>query len=487
MDNSEALLSIQQADFNGSAGCVPAGWVLIPSGNREFVQTGYAEDVQANRFRRGGKLLMTTHKVRILSGGMADECWDEPDRCEICGAPMHRNGIAPVVLRDVPFGCDCCKCAISRIRCRCSKCGHCQDQPVPFKSSGHMITRKLEEYTEALLEEGGTLKSAAEITGLGKNVVKEIDKQRLERYYVEPGKDGRRVLKKPERQARILGIDEFLLHEGHQYATVIIDMDTGVILWIAKGRKKEVVYGFIEHVGLEWMSKVEAVSCDMNSDFIEAFQEKCPHVKAVYDRFHIVKNFNDKVANEVRKDMIKELTAEGKEDEAARFKHAKYLLMSSRSTMRQKDQEAGKIIGKGSELFNIPPSTRNGNREERYDELIRSNELLFMIDWCKEALRDAYEAPDAEDMRRQIENIISKCESTGNRRFFWFARLLGGHLDGIATFADYKVTNSKLEGINQRTKTLRRNSYGLPDDEYFFLKLIDSSHKGIRHEAPHRI
>jgi transposase len=42
------------------------------------------------------------------------------------------------------------------------------------------------------------------------------------------------------------------------------------------------------------------------------------------------------------------------------------------------------------------------------------------------------------------------------------------------------VTNSKLEGINQRTKTLRRNSYGLPDDEYFFLKLIDPSHKGIR-------
>jgi hypothetical protein len=39
-------------------------------------------------------------------------------------------------------------------------------------------------------------------------------------------------------------------------------------------------------------------------------------------------------------------------------------------------------------------------------------------------------------MRRQIENIISKCESTGNRRFLWFARLLGGHLDGIVTFAD---------------------------------------------------
>ena len=38
----------------------------------------------------------------------------------------------------------------------------------------------------------------------------------------------------------------------------------------------------------------------------------------------------------------------------------------------------------------------------------------------------------------------------------------------------------KHEGISHKTKTLRRSSYGLPDDEYFFLKLIDSSHKGIK-------
>jgi|GEM_PF-5534437 len=45
----------------------------------------------------------------------------------------------------------------------------------------------------------------------------------------------------------------------------------------------------------------------------------------------------------------------------------------------------------------------------------------------------------------------------------------------------------KHEGISHKTKTLRRSSYGLPDDEYFFLKLIDSSHKWVKLEAPHRI
>ena len=52
-------------------------------------------------------------------------------------------------------------------------------------------------------------------------------------------------------------------------------MRTGHILWISHG-KKQVVYDFIDHVGLEWMDNVEAVASDMNSDFQEAFEEKMP-------------------------------------------------------------------------------------------------------------------------------------------------------------------------------------------------------------------
>ncbi|WP_231536486.1 transposase, partial [Lactobacillus delbrueckii] len=55
-------------------------------------------------------------------------------------------------------------------------------------------------------------------------------------------------------------------------------------------------------VGDEWMSKVEAVACDMNSDFQEAFKGRYPKLDIVYDRFHIIKNFNDKVVSEIRKD-----------------------------------------------------------------------------------------------------------------------------------------------------------------------------------------
>lgn len=111
----------------------------------------------------------------------------------------------------------------------------------------------------------------ADITGLGKNTVKDIDKECFQKLYTTA--DGKLI--KPEKLAKFLGIDEFKLHNGHRYATHIIDMETGHILWSASGKKKQVLYDFIEHVSLKWMDQVEAVASNMNSDFQEAFEEKC--------------------------------------------------------------------------------------------------------------------------------------------------------------------------------------------------------------------
>ena len=121
-------------------------------------------------------------------------------------------------------------------------------QAVPFKADRHQISEELYQYTRDLLACGTyTLKQVAEITGLGKNTVKSIDLVRLKALYTI---DGTKLIR-PEKPARILAIDEFKLHDGYRYATHIIDLDTGHILWISHGKKKQVVYDFIEHVGLE--------------------------------------------------------------------------------------------------------------------------------------------------------------------------------------------------------------------------------------------
>lgn len=69
------------------------------------------------------------------------------------------------------------------------------------------------------------------------------------------------------------------------------------------------------------------------------------------------------------------------------------------------------------------------------------------------------------------------CKGTGNKHFKWFARLLKNHYESIIAYATFRITSGKIEGVNNKIKTLRRQAYGIPDDEYFFLKAIDVSYR----------
>ena len=314
------------------------------------------------------------------------------------------------------------------------------------------------------------------ICGIGKNVVKAIDMARLLSAYAEGG--GAR-LRRPERQARYPGIDEFKLHDGHRYATHVMDLETGYVLWVRHGKKKQVVHDFVDHVGPEWMAGVAAVACDMNSDFCEGFLERCPHLRIVFDRFRAVKNLNDKVASAVRKDEQARLREEGDEAAARSLKRSKYVLASSRGTLLRKDGEAaaGRVVRRGSALFGTEDVRRRGGHVERHEALIASNSLLFALDLVKEQLDAAYRLRDERAMRLAVDDIVAVCEGTGDSHFHWFANLLSSHVDGIVSHARCAISSGKVEGANNRIKTIRRRGYGHPDDEYFFLKIIDSSRK----------
>lgn len=406
--------------------------------------------------------------------------------CPECNHQMHLNGGPDITLKHLPFGSALSVVQLKHNQFRCPHCGATPLQNIPFKVENHLMTRELYQYARDLLGFGTyTLKDVAALTGLNKNVVKKIDKKRLQEKYTLDGKH----LKKPEQYASFLGIDEFKLHDGHRYATHIIDMETGHVLWIGHGKKKQIVYDFIDHVGMDWMENVEAIACDMNSDFQEAFEERCEWIQPVFDYFHIVKNFNEKVIGEVRKDEQRRLIEEGDEEGARALKRTKYILTSSRKTLQRKDEEAakGKVLSKGSELFNKEEVIRKGGHEARYDELLEQNKLLFTVDLVKEKLANAYRMTDEAAMAREMSEIMDICQETDNKHFQWFARLIDNHFSGIIAHATYRISAGKIEGINNKIKTLRRQGYGYPDDEYFFLKIIDFSRNNyVRNPLSHK-
>ncbi len=90
-------------------------------------------------------------------------------------------------------------------------------------------------------------------------------------------------------------------------------------------------------------------------------------------------------------------------------------------------------------------------------------------------------------MAEAVIDIMDICKATGNRHLKWFSKLLSSHFSGIISHASIPISSGKIEGINQKIKTLRRHGYGYPDEEYFFLKIIDMSRKDyVRNPSSHR-
>ena len=433
--------------------------------------------------RLPGFINTSTELVRVEGGREAyvfhgDIIYDQP-WCEACGSKMEIHQHLHTRLRHLPFGPYLTFILVDRVQFRCDCCGRTWMPEIPFRSKHHRVTLQLEAFVEDLLERGDTNKKVSLLCGLHQRTVKSIDKARLQRLYTEFAPNGQRVFRKPDRQARYLAIDEIKAHRGYKFATHIVDLETGRILWFQDGKKKDVVYAFIRHVGLEWMKGVIAVACDMNSDFQEAFVEKCPHLTIVFDHFHIVKNFNEKVISEIRKDEQRRLESEGNHEAAKLLKRSRYILMAKTSTLAKRDAEAaaGKVLRKSSKLLSRDSVVLKGGRRAKYQRLIQENELLFTVDLVKDMLDQAYRCTSETDMIDQICEIIETCWESENPHFIWFGNMLNSHLPGIVAHAYLPISSAKMEGINNKIKTVRRQAYGYGDEDYFFLKAMDSSYQ----------
>ena len=180
---------------------------------------------------------------------------------------------------------------------------------------------------------------------------------------------------------------------------------------------------------------------------------------------------------------------EGRTEEAQRLKGAKYVLMSTKETRYSKDHpeedENGNVKkkrrrsnDKEQRIFDQPKKKKSQiEMEKAYQNIIKDNELLLGLDFVKSSLSDAYNCKTEDEMKGQIKIIIDYCEATNNKHFKWFARLLKNHLEGICNYASYQITTGKVEGTNNMIKTLRRKHYGIPDDDYLFLKIMDESRR----------
>lgn len=318
-------------------------------------------------------------------------------------------------------------------RMDCHHCGARVVEQITWLERRSRITQRLRVWIEALTQLL-PIAHVAQLTGLHWHTIKAIDHQRLERLHGEFNADG----------VRRLVMDEFALHKGHRYATVVMDAQRMRVLWVGEGNSREAIRPFFELLGEQGCRQIEAVAMDMNTAFDLEVQKHCPNAEVVYDLFHVVARFGRDVVDRVRVDQANAL----REQPAARkvIKRSRWLLLRNRDNLP--DEHAVKL-----------------------EELLAANAPLATVYLLKTELKEIWFAPSIREGSRRWRRWYRLALESQLAPAIQFARRLRKYLRGILASAIYPMNSSILEGVNNRIKVIKRMAYGFRDSAYFFLKI----------------
>jgi transposase len=226
--------------------------------------------------------------------------------------------------------------------------------------------------------------------------------------------------------------------------TVVVDIDTGHVLYTAKGKDQAALKAFFRRLRRAG-AKLKAVAVDMSQAYANAIKEYWPWpVTVVHDHYHIVANMN-KVVDEVRREEQNRLEGEGKQV----LKGSRYLLL------------------RGAEKTAQDPV-----KQARLEALLSANELLHKVYLLKEDLRSFWAQRTKAKARRFVKQWVADALTLGNNHVARFANTVLEHLDTIVAWYKHRITSGPLEGLNNKIKVLKRKAYGYRDIEFFGLRLL---------------
>jgi transposase len=318
-------------------------------------------------------------------------------------------------------------------RLACQDCGAVRQAAIGFAEPRRTYTRSFERYALEL-SRYMTIKDVARHLGISWDVIKEIQKKYLHKRFAKP------KLKHLKR----IAIDEISTGKGHRYVTIVMDLESGAVVHVGQGKGGDALTPFWTRLRASH-ARIEAVATDMSPAYIDAVTTHLPDATLVFDRFHVIKLYNDKLSD-LRRAMYRELTDVAKKDV---LKGVRWLLLKRPE--------------------NLDPSRRE---PERLREALRLNEPLAIAYHLKEELNEIWEQDDQETAEALVMDWIAYAESTGIRMLQQFAKTLRFHAFGILAWYDYPISTGPLEGTNNKIKTMKRQAYGFRDPEFLRLKIL---------------
>ena len=236
-----------------------------------------------------------------------------------------------------------------------------------------------------------------------------------------------------------VGIDEKAIAKGHQYLTLVADLDQGTVEYIADERKQASLDRYFAGLSEEQRTGIEAIAMDMWDPYVVAVQAHVPEAesKIVFDRYHIMTHMGNAVDG-VRKREHRTLQAAGDET----LTGSKYLWLYAEE--------------------NLPTKHR-----ERFEGLI-ARPLKTARAWAiKESLRDLWSYTHRGWALRHWKGWYFWATHSRLTPVVKTARLIQRHLPNVLTYFAHPITNAVSEGLNSKIQTIKKMAYGFRNREHF--------------------
>jgi len=356
-------------------------------------------------------------------------------RCAHCHSRLViRRGQIWRKFRTVSIGLRTVWIRLAIQRVHCMLCCLVRQVKIHFANPRRSYTKAFERYALALSRRM-TIKDVARHLGVSWDVIKDIQKRHLKKKYARPSlKDVCQI-----------AIDEISIGKGHRYLTVVLDLFSGAVLFVGDGKGADALIPFFRRIK-RCPVRIRAVAIDMSPAYIQAVGDHLPKAKIVFDHFHVVKLYNDKLSS-LRRQLYRELT----DDLQKRvLKGTRWLLLKNPENLNDDNDE-----------------------KERLQEALKINSPLAVAYYLKEDLRQIWNQSHKAGARQVLFDWIKRARASGVRMLARFAKTLTTHATGILNYYDYPISTGPLEGTNNKIKTMQRQAYGFRDMDFFKMKIYD--------------
>jgi len=363
--------------------------------------------------------------------------------CPQCGdTEVWAQGGEERTFRTIPIGSKPVQIQFKVPRVMCFACGQVRQVKLRFADPKKRYTRSFARYALDLSRHM-TIHDVAKHLQVSWDTIKEIQADSLQRRFGKP----------KLHKLRQIAIDEIAIGKGHHYLTVVLNLLSGAVVFVGDGKGVDALKPFWRRLRRA-RAKVVAVATDMSKAYIRAVRDNLPRAVHVFDHFHVIKLFNEKLSA-FRRELYHQLTSD----------HDRKILKGTRWLLLKNPE-------------NLDPQR---NEIERLQEALHLNAPLATAYYLKEDLRQIWTQCNKRTARRVLRDWLARARASGIRMLAQFADTLEEHQAGVLAYYDYPISTGPLEGTNTKIQAMKRQAYGFRDHEFFKLKIL-----GI-HETKHAL